>query len=747
MSFYDINYTRVFISKRNNNMENKNIRFIDLFAGIGGFRIAFEREGYKCVFSSEIDEHACNMYKENFGDDPYCDITKVDVNTIPEFDVLCAGFPCQAFSISGKQKGFYDDTRGTLFFDICRILENKNPKVFVLENVQNLEKHDKGNTLRVMISALQSLGYTVQYKVLNAKDFNVPQNRERIIIVGNKIGKFFDFNKIEKITIESMRDFLDKSGEFEYLNPNEYTIIKQAKRQEKSGLIFAGYRNKKMRTVGVRPGTENLSRVHKQPNRIYSIEGIHPTIASQETCGRYWIYDGTNVRKLTLNECYRFMGFPENFKKIGSKAKLYERIGNSVCVNMIQEIARQIKKQLFDEGDVIMNNPTQFLEKIYLESENIKNISELDLNNEQIKWVKNITDAEETSKGVFTALFSSITYKCLHTEQDVRYHKISLENGYSGRSFDTKYVTPFLKSKQFYGAMKESGWLTRSIEQPYPFTLDFPGKINNKQVKDAFLKILNDIEENNANPNTYLKAIIKLCLLNKQQKAVAIINPIKREGTLNIIDILEYLKKHFYYKYSSRGASILPVIAIYSIYECIINELKRFEGKELEPLNSHTSCDRSSGATGDIVVRDIKSKELYEIVEVKFDIKPDSIMVMDAYKKIKDTNIQRYYILSTVHCDEEERMKIDNLIEHIRTEHGCQIIVNGVFDTLKYYLRLINSTDTFINNYVRNLSQDTEINFEHKIAWNRIISESKYSTEIEEDNILMVAEESEEYRY
>ena len=117
-------------------MEDRKIRFIDLFAGIGGFRIAFEREGYECVFSSEIDEHACNMYKENFGDDPYCDITKLDVSTIPDFDVLCAGFPCQAFSISGKQKGFYDDTRGTLFFDICRILENKKPKVFVLENVK-----------------------------------------------------------------------------------------------------------------------------------------------------------------------------------------------------------------------------------------------------------------------------------------------------------------------------------------------------------------------------------------------------------------------------------------------------------------------------------------------------------------------------------------------------------------------------------------------------------------------------------
>ena len=121
-------------------------------------------------------------------------------------------------------------------------------------------------------------------------------------------------------------------------------------------------------------------------------------------------------------------------------------------------------------------------------------------------------------------------------------------------------------------------------------------------------------------------------------------------------------------------------------------------------------------------------------------------MVMDAYKKIKDTNIQRYYILSTVHCDEEEKIKIDNIIEQIRIEHGCQIIVNGVFDTLKYYLRLINSTDNFINNYVKNLSQDTEINFEHKIAWNRIITESKYSTELEDDNILMVAEDSEEYK-
>lgn len=700
----------------------KKLKFIDLFAGIGGFRIAFENNGYECVFSSEINEHACQMYKENFGDDPYCDITKLDVKQLPDFDVLCAGFPCQAFSISGKQKGFYDDARGTLFFDICRILEYKKPKVFVLENVQNLEKHDKGNTLRIMLVSLQKLGYSVQYRVLNAKDFGVPQNRERIIIVGNNINRYFDFDKIEKKPIESMQSFLDKDGNFEYLDKSEYTLIKNYKRQEKSGLIFIGYRNKKIRSVGVRPGTENLSRVHKQPNRIYSSEGIHPTIASQETAGRYFILDNGKVRKLTLDECYRFFGFPDNFKKVGSKANLYERIGNSVCVNMISEVAKQIKIQLIEEENNLVENPFQFLEKIYLEVEKDSADSTYELNKEQLKWVKGITDFEETSKGVYTALFSSLTYKCLHEDQDIRYHKVDFENGYSGRSFDTKWVTPFLKSKQFYGAMKESGWLTRSIEQPHPFTLDFPGKINNKIVKESFLCILNEVEEKHVPAINFLKRIIKESMINKEKKAVKLITPINRESKLNIDEIIELLHKHFYYKYSSRGASMLPVIAIHSIYQCIINELRRFDGKYLEELNSHNSSDRSSGETGDVVVRSYVNNELYEVVEVKFDIKPDLIMLEDAYKKIQTTKIQRYYILSTVHSDEEEKIKISQRIESIQCEHGCQVIVNGVFDTLKYYLRLLDNTDEFIYNYVKTLEKNTEINFEHKIAWNRIIN-------------------------
>lgn len=701
------------------------IRFIDLFSGIGGFRLAFERIGYECVFSAEIDKHACEVYKENFGDDPYCDITKLDAKDIPYFDLLCAGFPCQAFSISGKQKGFYDDTRGTLFFDICRILKEKQPKAFILENVQNLEKHDNGNTLRVMLDNLHQLGYTVNFQVLNARDFNSPQNRERIILIGNKEGIYFDFSLIEKQSYKPMKYYLDDDGDFEYLEPSEYTILNEYKQQPKSGLIFIGYRNKKIRTVGVRPGTEHLSRVHKQPNRIYSSEGSHPTIASQETSGRYWIYHEGKVRKLTQNECFRFMGFPSTFKKVGLKSKLYERIGNSVCVNMIEAVAVQIDKQIFNKGDIDMNNisPSQFLENTYNRALKLIEVVPTDLNSNQLKWVQSIVEKEENLKGVYSVLVASLTYKSLYPQQDVRYHKVELENGYSGRSFDTKYVTPFLKSKKFFGAMKESGWLTRSLEQAHPFTLDFPGKINNKVVKEAFLRILNDVEENGANAESYLTNIFRLSIIEKTKKTVTLVNPVESESSLNIEQIINYLEKHFYYKYSTRGASILPVLAFYSIYECLIEEMGRYKNKKLDKLASHTSCDRSSKATGDIVIRDKETNDLYEVIEIKFDIVPNVIMIDDAYEKFKSEPIQRYYILSTSHADEEEQCKIDGKIIEIREEHGCQVIVNGIFPSLKYYLRLLENTDNFMNRYVKNLQENPELDFEHKIAWNRVLEE------------------------
>lgn len=328
------------------NNESEEYTFIDLFAGIGGFRLAFEKEGFNCVFSSEINESCRKVYAKNFNEVPYGDITQVIPEDIPDFDILTAGFPCQPFSICGKRKGF-NDTRGTLFFNLCEIISAKTPKVVVLENVKHLIHHDGGRTLKVIIESLEELGYFVDYKILNAKNFGVPQNRERIIIIGSKFG-LFSFNKIRRniTTPPVLRNFLDKDNDFDYLNQNEYTLIKDIRPQE-SGLLFVGYRNKGIWKKGIRPNTEHLSRVHRQPNRIYSIDGIHPTIPSQETSGRFFIHipEKNKVRKLTINECYRLMGYPENFKKSTITGEAYKQIGNSVCVPLIQELARQIKEQ------------------------------------------------------------------------------------------------------------------------------------------------------------------------------------------------------------------------------------------------------------------------------------------------------------------------------------------------------------------------------------------------------------------
>ncbi|WP_198170236.1 DNA cytosine methyltransferase [Mucilaginibacter arboris] len=316
--------------------------FIDLFAGIGGFRIPLQELKGKCVFTSEFNFHAQRAYEINFGEVPFGDITKLDLNIVPNHDVLTAGFPCQPFSISGKMRGF-EDTRGTLIYSVFQIIEMRKPKVVFLENVKHLVHHDKGNTLRTIIKDLELLDYKVSWKVLNASNFGVAQNRERIVIIAHR-SDYFDFSKLETKPKTILKDVLDKDVDFEYLN-EPFTIIKDFKKQE-SGLVFIGYRNKKIRKAGVRPGTEHLSRVHKQPNRIYSTEGLHPALPSQESSGRFWIFDEGKVRKLTIAECYKIMGFPENFIKINNTSELYRQIGNSVCIPMIKEIAKQIKAQL-----------------------------------------------------------------------------------------------------------------------------------------------------------------------------------------------------------------------------------------------------------------------------------------------------------------------------------------------------------------------------------------------------------------
>lgn len=202
-SALDTNLDKLFfdVSEQENTSFPNPIRYVDLFCGIGGFRYASKKAfdlldlNGECVFSSDIDKFACESYKANFNEEPTGDITKVNANDIPDFDLLFGGFPCQAFSICGLQKGFSDNTKGTLFFDIARILKEKKPQAFVLENVKNLASHDNGNTLRTILSVLRDeLGYYVDYRVLNALDFGLPQKRERCLIVGSKT--FFDAMEI-----------------------------------------------------------------------------------------------------------------------------------------------------------------------------------------------------------------------------------------------------------------------------------------------------------------------------------------------------------------------------------------------------------------------------------------------------------------------------------------------------------------------------------------------------------------------
>ncbi|MEG3937248.1 DNA (cytosine-5-)-methyltransferase [Microcoleus sp. S36b_A3] len=329
------------------------MKFIDLFSGIGGFRQGFENNGFECVFSCEINSKCREVYTDNFGEVPFADISNINPAELVDFDVLVAGFPCQPFSICGKKLGF-EDTRGTLFFEICKIIKVKQPQVVVLENVKHLIHHDKGNTLKVIIASLEDLGYSVNYKMLNAKDFGLPQHRERIFIIATK-GKPFNFSFLKSKFPPKLREFLDETGDFEILDKSEYTLIDYPKQQD-SGLVFVGYRNKGTWKTGVRPNTEHLSRVHRQPNRIYSVDGVHPTIPSQETSGRFFVYfpDRDLVRKLTLKECYRLMGFPEDFKTYPSAGESYKQIGNSVGVPVVVAIAQEILSQ-----NLLSNEPNK----------------------------------------------------------------------------------------------------------------------------------------------------------------------------------------------------------------------------------------------------------------------------------------------------------------------------------------------------------------------------------------------------
>ncbi len=321
-------------------------KFIDLFAGIGGIRLAFQNLKGKCVFSSEWDKFSKLTYEANFGEVPFGDITKPEVkNYIPNgFDVLCAGFPCQSFSIAGKRGGF-EDTRGTLFFDVAEIIKQKQPKAFFLENVKGLKSHDKGNTLRTILNTLRNdLNYYVpEPKIINAKDFGVPQNRERIFIVGFRKDLEIDSFKYPKELNKEVKlsDVLEKDEvSVKYYLSTTYleTLRKHKARHINKGNGF-GYE------ILSNDGIANAvvcGGMGRERNLIVDNK-LTNFVPVTKITGKV---NREGVRKMTPREWARLQGFPDNFKIVVSDAQAYKQFGNSVAIPAIQATAELIIRKL-----------------------------------------------------------------------------------------------------------------------------------------------------------------------------------------------------------------------------------------------------------------------------------------------------------------------------------------------------------------------------------------------------------------
>lgn len=338
--------------------KEKDFTFIDLFAGIGGFRIAAQQNNGKCVFSSEWDKFAQLTYENNFGELPFGDITKIDSSIIPDHDILFAGFPCQPFSYSGRLEGFKDKTRGTLFFDILRILETKKPRMFLLENVKGLKSHDKGKTLKMIESSLTKLGYKIQWEILKSYDFGLPQMRERWYCVGSLDGNDFSFPKGNE-SKPKLKDIIDSKenstslslSDFE-LQRIEYHFHKMSdsyQRVEHDSSKYEPHTKKGKHGVFSFQKNDGSLRFHVgdhaktqiQEAFYCTVESYSPTIIANRV-PKLWDLK----RKLSVLESQRLQGFPDKFSFPVSDNQAYKQLGNSVSVPVVSEIISEMKKHL-----------------------------------------------------------------------------------------------------------------------------------------------------------------------------------------------------------------------------------------------------------------------------------------------------------------------------------------------------------------------------------------------------------------
>ena len=315
-----------------------NFKFIDLFCGLGGFRIALEKQNCNCVFSSDIDKAVAQVYENNFGDYPSGDITKIDSKDIPDFDILCGGFPCQSFSIAGKRLGF-EDSRGTMFFEVARILKEKKPKAFILENVKGITNHDGGKTLKTILDILDDLDYTYVNKVINAKDVGIPQNRERWYCVGIR----------KDLNIKLNPDMIFPTEQTNFFSYDDIIDVNNIYKEYKISDICENNIQKHIDKVKKKKSKYTLAYEIRPSRCQFKTDGISPCLTAKMGTG------GNNVpvvvelnRKLTEKECLKLMGYPENYK-IGNGSQAYKQIGNSVVVPVLEQISKSLVNILKNE--------------------------------------------------------------------------------------------------------------------------------------------------------------------------------------------------------------------------------------------------------------------------------------------------------------------------------------------------------------------------------------------------------------
>lgn len=325
-------------------MINNKLKTVDLFAGIGGLRLGFEKAGFETVFSNDFDPYCAKTYNLNFKSSPMIveDIRKIRSNDIPNFDVLLAGFPCQPFSVAGYRKGFEDSDRGNLFFDIIRILEAKKPRAILLENVKNLQTHDEGRTFRIIVQELERIGYHVKAQVLNTRIHgNLPHNRERIFIAGflsREEHQRFQFPEPRELTV-NIRELLDEEADDKYYY-NGKNLYPQLKDHVTSRDTVYQWRRKYVRA---------------------NKRGVCPTLTANMGMGGHnvpIIFNSRGIRKLTPRECIRLQGFPDSYKLPENlpDSRLYKQAGNSVSVPVIHRIAKNIKMALDPARNIIITD-------------------------------------------------------------------------------------------------------------------------------------------------------------------------------------------------------------------------------------------------------------------------------------------------------------------------------------------------------------------------------------------------------